>query len=656
MKKYFIFAAAAAMFAACSSNDLAEEKSPQTTQPTAEEQTVDFDAYTSRGTTRAGYSGVLTTSTLQTAAPGFGVFGYYTDGESYSGVTKPNFFYNQKVYWKSDKWYYEPIKYWPNEFGNDAISDQVDKVTFFAYAPYVDVEPLTGIVKDDPNNNIISMTRNNVTGDPFIRYSATMDPKNSTDLCYGVAAQDFTSSNSSVNANHIKKGEPYKNVVKPGTDANSKIKFDFKHALAQLKVNINAIVSDFTNAPSTNVQTAYTRIWVRSITFEGITQKGSLNLNSYNNSPEWYDINGASKITTGSLTVYDGRKEGREAMESAANESPATLNEDLIQSEKYNISAGKITNSIMGVESTSKPLFEGGSNIVFAIPTGEKMKVTIVYDVETVDPNLAFYLSDGETLGSTVENKITKTIDAFGDIKAGYCYNLNLHLGMRSVDFDAEVSGWQEIGGDVDLPSNLPNFTVTKPSNRKSVMLPADGGNYDFTVSGLPVNKAPIVSVVCSNLTSITSSNVTIGLANASGVATGQITSVAANNSTKIKGNNDYIAVLNPDDYDNKVYLDITQAPQPLKFSFTIGTAVLALQWNSAITGITTAKGLIDVGGTIEVYKNGVKLPTGTNGYTLSSSDNNITLDGTAKANTGDVYTVYIQSGDATAESVTKTY
>ena len=645
-KNYLMLAAVAALFAACSSDSLTTEKqSPQNQEPAAE-QAVDFDAYIGRGLTRAGYNGVIDNTKLKESTANFGVFGYYTDGESYSGVTKPNFFYNQKVWWQSSKWYYEPIKYWPNEFGNDAISDQVDKVTFFAYAPYVEVEPLTGVVKDNPTNNIISMTRNNVTGDPFIRYSATMDPTNSTDLCYGVAAQDFTSSNSTVNTNHIKKGEPYKNVVKPGTDENSKIKFDFKHALAQLKVNINANVSDFTNS-SLNVQTAFTRIWVRSVTFEGITQKGALNLNSYNNNPEWYDINGTNKITTGSLTVYDGRKDGREAIESAANESPSTLNEDLIQSEKYKINAstGQIDNTIMGVEAAAKPLFEGGSNIVFAIPTGERMKVTIVYDVETVDPNLAFYLSDGETLGSTVENKITKTIDAFGDIKAGYCYTLNLHLGMRSVDFDAEVSAWQEIGGDVDLPSNVPTFAVANPTNNKDVLLPATASLYNFAVSGLTVNTTPDVN---NSYYTGAGTAPALGMANASGVSSGSVTP-AANDDTK-KKDIGYAFISDATTTTNKVYLHFFQAPQPLNLSITsITGTTLTFNVNSALKADLKKADAIKNGGTLTVTKNGIDI---TSSCTLNA-DLTITLPATVA--TGEVYTLYIQSGDATAESATKT-
>ena len=166
MKKLYLFAALATMLAACSENDLTSEK--LVTAPQAGEETaVQFDAYLSRGTTRAGTPGVLTTSdatssniSLQAAdTQGFGVFGFYTNGEDYSGITKPNFFYNQQIEYFGGKWTYKPLRYWPNEFGGDALSDQVDKVTLFAYAPYVDVTPSSGVVKSEPTTNIIGMTR-----------------------------------------------------------------------------------------------------------------------------------------------------------------------------------------------------------------------------------------------------------------------------------------------------------------------------------------------------------------------------------------------------------------------------------------------------------------------------------------------------------------
>lgn len=661
-KKYFILAAAAILMAACSENDIAEKQSPQVT---TENDAVVFDAYTSRGLTRAGASGVIgSTDALKVTATtkGFGVFGYYTNSEMYNGTTKPNFFYNQQVYWNSTGtglWYYSPVKYWPNEFGSDAISDQVDRVTFFAYAPWVDVDPLTGVVKaddskDPSNTNIISMTRNNVTGDPFIRYSATMDPTNCTDLLYGVAAEDFTSSNSGVNPNNIKKGYPYKSIVKPGTDPKSKIYFDFKHSLAQLKVKINADVKDMTTE-STDIQKTKTRIWVRSVTFEGITKDGSLNLNSVAPDPQWYDINGINKITTGSLTVYDGLKDEREPLEKAATETPASFNPNLIQSAKYVIdSDGKIDDTkftLTGVTKDPVNLFNGES--VFAIPTGEKMKVTIVYDVETYDPNLAFYLSDGETQGSSIENKITKTIDAFGAIKAGYCYNLKLHLGMRTVDFDADVTAWQDVDAEADLPSNIPTFAVgVNSTNTRDITLPAAGAFvYDYAVSGLTVNTTPSMST--SNYTGGGTVSA-LTASNASGVSKGTITTIV--NATTKKQDQGYVFITDATATSNKVYLHIYQSPQPLNLTIsaiTAGDEELTIGWNSDLSYTKASE--IKNGGTVKVTKNGVVLSEGgANGYTLSDSAKKITLYGSAKAAAGDVYTVYIQSGDATAESVTK--
>jgi hypothetical protein len=669
MKKLYLFAALAAMLAACSENDLTVNEQPSKATETVED-AVNFDVYVGRGMTRAGANGVIITDSLKQVEgtdpsyphgkAGFGVFGYYTDGESYSGITKPNFFYNQQVKWDKDNslWKYSPIKYWPNEFGSDAISDQVDRLTFFAYAPWVDVNPSTGQVKDDktPNyatTNITAMTRNNVTGDPFIKYTSTMDATNAVDLLWGVAAEDFVSSNSAVNQNDIKKGKPYIDVVKPGIDANSKIKFDFKHALARLFVDVNAVVNTAVQ-PGIDLDNKYTRIWVRSVTFEGITLSGALNLNSdAANGPEWYDTNGNNKITTGSLTVYDGRKDGKEAMLTATNETPASLNDALVQTKAYELNtSGEIKSTFdAGVTKTATNLFKNNAtnNTVFAIPTGEKMKVTIVYDVETVDPSLAFYLSDGKTLGSTVENSITKTIDAFGEIKAGYCYTLHLHLGMRTVDFDASVTEWQNIGANVDLPSNLQTFAVSSEGTHEKVYLAKDATTYQFAISGLEPNQ------VIDPVNTITGITVTRHPADASGVAIIDLAIDEANTTTKIKeyGERTFKAG------SKKVHISFNQAAAPIGFTtlnfidqpdgtndrLAIGcTATDTNQPNAFAALVASGKGYI------KVYQNGVEI---TAGCTFGSTGGTIILP--CEAVNGDIFTVLLKANDAPEESKTVT-
>lgn len=675
MRKLYLFAAMAAMLAACSSDDLTVEK--QVAQQNADDGAVNFSAYVGRNVTRAGLSGDMNLAALQKSAAdngGFGVFAYYTDGEYYASNTKPNFMYNQGVFYKSSSgpWEYSPIKYWPNEFGNDAISDQVDRVSFFAYAPYVEVDPLTGIVKSKNTENITGMTRNNATGDPFIKYTATMDATNSVDLCWAVAANDFTSSNSSAFPNDIKKGTPYVNVVKPGL--NGKIAFDFKHALAKLNVQVDAVVND--KAPTTTQfvdNDKFTRIWVRSVTFEGITLKGALNLRN----GEWYqiDASGDNKISTGTVTVYDGLKDGKEPTGTAASETPAALNPAIIQSVPYDRDkvqaasdpALQTTNptEVKGVIETPQNLFKKTTNEadpIYVIPTGEQMKVTIVYDVETYDKNLAYYLSDGATQGSTIQNTITKTINSFGSLEAGYWYTLKLHLGMRSIDFEAQVSEWDDShkAADADLPSNLPVFTLGTGGPTSTVYLGASEPDYEFALAGADAN-----GTFSKNTTYSTPSPGTAPdniEANGAGVGVGKLTGITANNDTKEKnplGKLVYqtnISGTTPTTINHSI--TFKQKGQPLNLTLnniTAGETTLTLGWNTAITARTKANQIAnETGEYIKVYKNGVLLTEGSsNDYELSTTNTDITLSTAAKQN--DIFKVEIKSGDVPVESVTKT-
>ena len=672
-KQIFLFAVAALALASCSSeNDVVQ--SPAAQQTTADDGAVNFDVYVMRGLTRGGVNGPVTTEKLKSysdphCVAGFGVFGYYTDGEPYSAITKPNFFYNQQVKYESDKWTYEPIKYWPNEFGGDAKSDQVDRLTLFAYLPYVEVDPLTGVVKPngspaspetDPTTNITGMTRNTATGDPFIKYSATMDPANSVDLCYGVAAATFTSSNSAINQNNIEKGKPYVDVVKPGTDDNSKIKFDFKHATAQMRVTIDAVVDNKTTGGD-DINQAETRIWVRSVTFTGITQKGSLNLHSdAYEGPEWYDVNGNSKITTGSLTVFDGRKDDKEANDKASNESPATLNTQIVQAKQYklNETTGAIEEPTeTGVVKTRYNLFNGNLNDpVFVIPTKEKMRVTIVYDVETVDKNLPYYLSDGKTPGSTIQNTIYKDIETFGEITAGYCYTLNLHLGMRTVDFDAEVTPWQEKGADVDLPSNMQTFAIGTDPNPK-LTLPADLTTYQFAVSGLTVNSTPDLEFILDGDDITTKASATP--ANGSGISIVTVTGITANSAvTKKTGSWE---ITDGSVTTNKVTVDVTQQAAPLNMAVSNITNFKvnlvkesSSTWAQAIPDATDQdKFMVWRNGKLMVVEVSTTQPTADNVVSYDASGDNVVLYFKNKLVAGDIVSVWVEPGDAKEESVT---
>lgn len=157
-KKLFLFAAAAVALASCTETDLSGDTS------FAKESTSDAIQFSAKagnsGVTRAGKEGTITTASLKTGAhkdAGFGVMAYQTSADIASPIASlPNFMYNQKIYWDSSNgfWKYEPVKYWPNGTNeadkkideanangpsNTAISTNVDRLSFFAYAPWVEV-------------------------------------------------------------------------------------------------------------------------------------------------------------------------------------------------------------------------------------------------------------------------------------------------------------------------------------------------------------------------------------------------------------------------------------------------------------------------------------------------------------------------------------
>lgn len=66
-----------------------------------------------------------------------GVFASFTNGEFDASSSLPNFMYNQQVKKQPDgTWDYSPKQYWPN--------NNTDKLSFFAYAPYVDEAATSG--------------------------------------------------------------------------------------------------------------------------------------------------------------------------------------------------------------------------------------------------------------------------------------------------------------------------------------------------------------------------------------------------------------------------------------------------------------------------------------------------------------------------------
>ena len=656
MKKIYLFAALAAMLAACSENDLTKDTA---VQQNAEEGAVQFGAYVNRGTTRAGWAGTLTTSTgannLQTE--GFGVFGYYTNDELYSQNAKPEFFYNQKVAY-DDGWKYTPIKYWPNEFGATAESQAEDKLTFFAYAPYVNVNINTGIAQpstgEELETGIISLTRNTALGDPYVKYCASFDPEKCVDLCFGVAKENFRSSVDG-DENRVDAGTPYIDVKKP--KLSDRIYFDFKHALAQLNVQIDADVEVMSHNTESYLDGA-TKIYVREVTFEGFADKGMLNLNSEaktaDYTPKWVDLSGINEIKSGKVTIYDGRRDGREGQvnASASNEKPQNLNPEIISNEgngKPGVPADKLVNLFAG---------EANNSPILVIPTGENLSVTIVYDVETKDDNLASFLSDGKTHGSSVENKITKEIKIGTEnliLAAGKSYVVKLHLGMTSVKFEASVTDWQipVVETDADLPVNAPSYAAALGGDPVDATVPYSITTGIFQVTGLAAGSTD--NAFTGAISGTVAATSTIA-ATDGGILNLSYTINANNKPKNLSG------TLTVTQSATDATLNIIQQACPL------GLEATGISDNSSDECVNieltaqTATGMVDAdwsSATIIVSRdrNGVKKNLTTSDFSVSPSGHNGTLVLTSanKMLPGDVYTITVTAGDAAPETVTFT-
>lgn len=140
----------------------------------------------------------LTTDNLLT----MGVFAYHTS-DNFSDAATPGFMFNQKVE-RTDNtspWTYSPLRYWPN--------NPSDKLTFFAYAPYVDETTAGGSNPAFPDRT---------TAKGYLTFTYTVPEKEAdgTDLLVAVPLMNYT----------------YANAI------SGKIAFKMTHALTRVNIKI----------------------------------------------------------------------------------------------------------------------------------------------------------------------------------------------------------------------------------------------------------------------------------------------------------------------------------------------------------------------------------------------------------------------------------
>jgi len=373
--------------------------------PEGEAVPVRFSTYiaqsaTTRATANAPLSNI--TDIVSLHAVGFGVFGYYDDNKPYDSSTDtPNFMYNQQVTWNNTAWTYSPLKYWPNETGGDESEDRTDRLSFFAYAPYLNNDPR------------LFFSANNAQGDPTVTYTTPNDLGQCLDVLYATKP-DGTS--------------PYTDLTKQNVGQN--VTFSFHHTMSRLNFNVRAAFDEI--AAGNNAKADSTRITVESITLE--TE------NSDATAQPLFFTHGTLNLRTGLWA---------NAANSSAGTPKIVLSDNALGPDVRDQGDKRVyqmlddnKNVIPGVDNTWR---NAGNGYITLLPnssvstaTAPKLKVTIVYYTTSDDPRLV--LSGGRT---RVKSTVSKTLRGF-IFERGKAYTINMLIGMTSVKFTVQVQNWRD--------------------------------------------------------------------------------------------------------------------------------------------------------------------------------------------------------------------
>lgn len=176
-------AAAIALSASCAKMEISERAD--------EDIPVSFGTYGQRRQeSKAGASFVAPGGDFAVGSQ-IGVFGYYHDDsdwatETAAGTNIPDFMYNQTLTKQDDgSWSYSPVKYWPNEYGTGAGSDDIDKLSFWGYYP----KGAAGL--NLYKSGTTTAFDNNTSGIPKVTFTQSENPDEMVDLMFSGPLTDL---------------------------------------------------------------------------------------------------------------------------------------------------------------------------------------------------------------------------------------------------------------------------------------------------------------------------------------------------------------------------------------------------------------------------------------------------------------------------------
>ena len=491
-----------------------------TKQPTQQEVNnspvpIVFDvASGNQATTRSSRSSAASISRkADLADEGFSVFAYLTGATDYvstSGTgSQPNFMYNQKVTGtvvhddpvESNvviDWSYSPVKYWPNDYnGNDGAVDnqtppatgtKVEKLSFFAYAPHVELKKEGGSFVDynydadgDGTNDafqtilstgIVAISNNTYGGDPFLIYDlgSTTSSGDMRDLLYATNnVEDGYTTDDTTNKNKT----------------DGPISFNFNHVLAGFSFGVCGIFNEVDREDPEHTSDdyiidndSYIRIEKIELTVS-LSQKAKLNLRTGVFTPE-------SPLTT-TLTLsgdqiaenlrypsfdeslYD-TDEAREAAYISYRQGLADLleygvgryYEKIDKSDAITTLDDKDKIPNRGTEAIYQRVAVSKddnnnyrNNLVYFIPaTSQKVTIKIIYHTLTEDSRMQYGYSD---VKNVCEFTTPTPLDL--NIAKGSIFSFNLQLGMTKVKINGVTMDDYYLSNEDSTPYDAGNYS-----------------------------------------------------------------------------------------------------------------------------------------------------------------------------------------------------
>lgn len=389
-QNYFIglIACAALTMTGCSNDEI---NVPQQSQGN---NAIEFSTYLGRNA--QGSRGTETNdASIKSENGGFGVLAYYTKQDDFNIKNHtPNFMWNQQVTYKGTNWVYTPVKYWPTKVG--------DKVSFFAYAPYV----------ASVNDKGIVLSSNSETGAPTATITLPDDPSKTIDF---VAT--------------VQMNKTHDNSAK----ANNNVSFTLKHEMTRVKVQAKLDKSVYSDTDAKHK----TFVVIKNVKFN---DKGQFyKSGKYTFSTD--DNQRGTWATTDNATAYSLD------LNKVMKKETITVTGATGKSGSGDYQKGEDGIKLVNTDPVS--LFKD-DQYLFLIPvanlTDGKATATIEYDIVTEDSKLA--------VGYSCTNAIKTVKLPAGTLQQGISYNYIFTIKLDEIVLNAEVKGWDEPASDSNI--NVP--------------------------------------------------------------------------------------------------------------------------------------------------------------------------------------------------------